>query len=227
MDNLVFRDIRTKDADGPPQLRLVGDFDTLYKKNIDPWGQSGVDDSPMSRYYDHSRARLITALRRTGFTHTSCGLEVGCGHGHVTSLLSTALGLGGSCWFGLDISPTAVKHAASLYNELLFFAGDILEAKTLPYRLFDAVVLNQMWWYVMHQHEQLLHNAHSLLERNGLLVISQAFLEEQNYGREIADGFSGMLKCLMAPGFDLIYVQYDDTGRFIHHDGVAVFRKKS
>jgi len=74
--------------------------------------------------------------------------------------------------------------------------------------------------------KQALENCKSYLMDNGLLILSQAFLKEQRYAKDIADGFDGALKLLMNyPGLRLIEAHYEDTGLLPYYDGLIILRK--
>src|SRR5690349_1107892 len=98
-------------------LELIGDFEGMYREDDDPWNQAARPglDLPRQRYYTQSRANLIKILRGrlTPYpARTRLGLEVGCGHGHVTKLLQDTLWMN---WDGMDVSKTAVDRASKLY----------------------------------------------------------------------------------------------------------------
>lgn len=219
------------------ELQFVGDFDGLYTTQPDPWGQTGdiysKSVTPTTAYYHNSRNRLYRVLRSLvgagngGFR----GLEIGCGHGHVTSLLNTLLPV----WEGMDISPKAVEQARLFHPGGIFHVGDVRNPRHMRAPVaFDVVLLCQVWWYVLQNYDTLrttLRNCLDLLNPEGdkLLVISQAFLDDQRYGREIAVGFQGALRELTNkdydPVFQVIHADYDDTNRYKFHDGIIVLRK--
>lgn len=220
MKDYVFRQRRDN------RLEFVGDFESLYQTDKDPWNQSG-EDGEISAYYVASRARLISVVQ--GHLHELptrlTGLEIGCGHGHVTNVLSEIVG---GKWTGMDISPTAIKQAYALFPKKSFMTGDITLPSFVLNNKFDIVILGQLLWYVMHQMETVLMNCHRLLNPEGILIVSQAFLREQLYGKDIIDGFPGLLEMFMKyypQRYTLVEARYDDTQRYLHHDGVLALRK--
>jgi SAM-dependent methyltransferase len=195
-------------------LEPVFDFDGLYRAEADPWGQS-AESGDMALYYGHSRQRLIEALQTR---HRGTGLEVGCGHGHVTALLNYGLSLH---FEGMDISPAAIERAKTKYP-FPFHCGDIRQ-EHIPARQFGTVIWSQIWWYVLADWQAALENTLAMIHPGGLFVVSQAFLNYQKYGREIALGFEGA-RVLLQSRLDLIHSDYDSSGRFCHSDGLLIFR---
>lgn len=209
-------------------LEFVGDFEGLYKQSEDPWGQSGARDD-IAPYYEFSRQRLATALLAHTAGSPLRGLEIGCGHGHVTDFLRKTVG---GSWTGIDISNTAVLKARELYSECAFYTSDIRGALPFPPSAvgsFDAVILNQVLWYILGKLDDAVRNTVRLVKLDGVLVISQAFLRKQLYGKDVIDGFAGAVRYFAEKHSNLRLIEsaYDDTEQFLHHDGLLVFRKIS
>lgn len=211
-----------KDPDG--RLKFRGDFEGLYRLDPDPWGQSGGHPR-MGDYYAFSRRNLVAAL---GEVPWETALEVGCGIGYVTQMLDRAFP--GRQVAGVDISPCAVERAREMFPGLEFFVGDF-SAPALGAefgRRFGVVILNHMLWYVLHRMPVVFENVLALLQPKGHLIVQNAFLEEQGYGREIVDGFNGLVKYVMDhhfADFQVIRAQYDTSvGRYLHHDGLLVLQ---
>jgi len=212
------------------QLRLVGDFNALYTEVADPWGQSAQGGTDMDRYYAFSRARVVAAARNSTQEIPYRGLEIGCGHGHVVDTLRH------SCyypWFGIDVSPVAVETARRLYPQSTFFVEDITadwNPREMPGVLgqYNVVLLGQMLWYILPKLDAALARCATLTAPGGTFIISQAFLREQRYGRDIVDGFDGLVRLLLnrwADVFRLIEARYDDSETYCHHDGIVVLRR--
>lgn len=205
-------------AEDTGKLTFVGNFEALYAAEHDPWFQS-AESGAMARYYDFSRKRLVEALRphRTG-----SGLEIGCGHGHLTAYLQKSLCVQMT---GIDIAQKAVEKAQELHRQR-FLVSDIIGKDFEPPGSYAFVLWAQMLWYVLHEIDRALENSLRCVEPGGLLVISQAFLANQRYGREIADGFEGAVDLFR--GYDdrlrLIEARYDDSERHVHRDGLLIFR---
>jgi len=210
-----------RDQDG--ELQLVADFEGFYRDTTDPWGQSGTD-ARLKLYYQHSRATLVDMISRHP-AHTNI-LEIGCGLGYVTRQLADALP--GVAVSGMDISATAAQHARRKFPGLDFFQGDIAAAEPPSNDQHDVVILNQLLWYVLVRMENVFSNCYKMVSDGGLLVISTGFLNQQEYGRDIVDGFDGLLDyCLhkQSTNWKILDARYDDSGKFLHSDGIVILRK--
>lgn len=209
------------------QLELVGDFDGLYKSEKDPWEQSGKTGK-IGEYYLQSRARLF--VMSWSAIKSGTVLEVGCGHGLVTNTFNNIMD--GMTWEGLDISPTAIEQARKLHPKCVFHVGDVTKfGMGLPVgKRYDMIVFNQVLWYILHAMDGVVANCYNRLVPGGRLLISQAYLRHQRYGTNIANGFHGTLdlfRVRYSRQFRLIEARYDDTDKFIHHDGLLLFRRQS
>lgn len=198
------------------ELAFVGDFDGYYRDSDDPWEQSA--NAQMGRYYQLSRERLLTLASSS--PNIGRILEVGCGHGHVTRLISERFV--GSEVCGLDISNVAIAGARQRYPQLPFFCGNI-GASMLPRELteerFGLVILNQLLWYILDDLPQVLANVRTLLASDGRLLISNAFAREQRYGTAIIDHFDGAVRYFrQPPGYRLLQARFDNDGEE-HDDG--------
>jgi SAM-dependent methyltransferase len=223
MQNTVFAE-----QPGTTDLSFVGDFDAKYEAEADPWDQSG-QVGERAPYYEYSRAKLVSRLAAR-LKPGAKGLEIGCGYGYVTALLAKNYYM-----TGMDVAEKAIQRAEHLNPGIEYFRYDVTE----PYIIeqagkFHFVVLGQCWWYILHELPTALRNCLNYLETHGLLVVSQAFLKEQRYGKDIADGFDGALKLLMAfsanpmsakRSLQLVEAHYDDTGLLPYHDGLLILRK--
>lgn len=217
--------------DGRGKLQFVGDFEGLYQKYEDPWGQAADQNSPMARYYCFSRSQLLGVIQRRTLSvpqgEFTRGLEVGCGLGYVSRLLTHMTRLQ---FDGTDVSDAAVRRAQELHPKLNFFEMDITRGSAVKgeWGRYDVVILCQVLWYVMHEMSTVLDNCHKLLPPGGLLIVSQAFLNTtQRYGSDIADGFDGAMKLLLKceRQFSLIEMRYEDRLGLCHNDGLFVLRR--
>ena len=207
------------------KLHLVADWNELYREHEDPWEQSGKTGE-IASYYALSRGRLTKAIQRH-VQKPGTGIEVGCGHGVVLKHLGVYCS--NITWEGVDISDVAIEHAARVNSKFKYFVGDLLNIDPAAEGRYEVVVVNQMLWYVIHELSKALANARAMLKPDGILIVSQAFLrEEQKYAADIADGFHGLLDFLrnyQASTLRLIECCYDDRGLHLHHDGLFVMRR--
>ena len=217
-NNFVFRE----NSDG--SYMLVGDFDGLYEVESDPWGQSGTNER-LSDYYVFSRMRLMKLVRRYTIGRI---LEVGCGLGYVVDTLNKNILDRETA--GLDISEVAINKARIKFPQHGFWIGDITEVD-LSITKFDVVILNQVLWYILERLPIALINCHQALNDGGHLVLSQAFLKDnQRYGAELAEGYVGFMTYFhkiqkSVETFQLVLGDYDRSDKFEHHDGLALFEK--
>lgn len=219
-------------------LKFVGNFEEFYREDHDPWNQSGTDqDAIITGYYQVSRARLAQVLdkllsigellHKNRKAHV---LEVGCGLGYVVGMLQDKFEKT-AVITGLDVSQTAVKRAKRLFPGSRFVTGDITATDLKRVGRHEIVILNQVLWYLLEKFEIVFDNLHHILRPGGALVISTAFLENQRYGREIIDGFDGLLSYMAqhhADEYALELAKLDTSKKFLPYiDGLAVFRSKT
>lgn len=206
--------------DGLPAMDFVGDFNAKYAAEVDPWEQSGRTGE-YARYYDYSRRNLVGRLTAK-FNGNAVGLEVGCGYGYLTSMLAERQ----FKMTGLDVSELALKRAAQFHPGIEYVRADITAERFAPPGQFHFVIMAQCWWYVLHELDRAVDNCLSCLHPGGVFVLSQGFLDDQRYGKDVADGFDGALRLLMShPGLRLVQCSYDDTGLLCLHDGLIMLRK--
>lgn len=189
-------------------LTFVGDFEGLYQEIADPWQQSD-SNGLMARYYKESRATLSMLIAEHKVTQA---LEVGCGLGASTCQL---MALSGTDIIGMDISETAIDKARRAHPDQSFLTGDFADPSLttgLETPKIDAILLNQILWYVMYDLNQVLENCNEILEKNGLVIFSTAFLSKQRYGTDLFNGpkeFIAHLSQICAP-FKIDHYQQAD-----------------
>ncbi len=212
-------------AERDGQLEFIGDFDGLYRESADPWGQSGACEDTAG-YYRMSRGRRADALAQL-LPLEGRRMEIGCGHGWTLPQFETSAG---GVWEGMDICPAALAKAQQLHPGFNFYIANIMNTPPAPPNMFgryDCVILSQLLWYVLPQLGAVVQNAARFLSIGGLLVISQAFLRDQRYGREHVDGFAGTLAHLVNRHQDLALIEarYEDSGAHPFNDGLLIARK--
>lgn len=210
-------------------LSFVGDFEAFYKNESDPWGQEGTDGR-LNDYYNFSRSNLISTIESLVDSERKSIdiLEVGCGLGYVLSKLDERLSANIKVT-GMDISPTAIEKAKSLFPSLKFVVGDICSEHLKVENKYDMVIMSQILWYILEKLPRVFTNIGSLLKNDGYLIFVNAFLKEQKYGKEIVDGFDGLLRYVCSNYFGkyrIIKAEVDYSGRFLHDDGILVLMKK-
>jgi SAM-dependent methyltransferase len=214
----------TKNAAG--KLMFVGRFDDFYQNEKDPWGQKGKDKR-LKEYYRFSRQNLLKAIKDLPLNGRGHILEVGCGLGYVSSFLSQKLGLHYQVT-GADISPTAVAEAKKSFKKIPFSVMDITKPLKMS-KQYNVVIMSQILWYILERLPQTFCNLSGLIKKDGHLIFVNAFLHEQRYGKEIIDGFDGLLRHVLVKHkneYRLVNARIDYSKKFIHDDGIAVFQKR-
>ena len=126
----------------------------------------------------------------------------------------------------MDISKVAISKAIKLFPNLNFVSGDIRSTSGPPDIKYDVIILNQLLWYVLECLYDTFENCFSMLNPNGRIIISQAFLQTpQKYGKDICDGFGGLISYLSDHKFNIEHSQLDDSNSFIHNDGLVILGK--
>jgi SAM-dependent methyltransferase len=219
-DPLKAKDVFKPSLQNGQPMMDFGDFDARYLAEIDPWEQSGRTGE-RAKYYEFSRNRLVNRLT-VRFNSNACGLEVGCGYGYLTHMLAQRQ----FKMVGLDISETAIKRARIMHPGIEFKVADITAEDLPDVGQYHFLVLGECWWYVLAELRQTLENCLLCLHPGGLFILQQAFIDNQKYGRDIADGFDGALRLLMSrPNLRLVEAHYDDSGTLCFHNGLIFMRK--
>ena len=201
-------------------IKFVGDFESLYQNENDPWKQSSREPSEMKEYYDFSRKNLIDLIETKKLDQI---LEVGCGLGYTTQLIKEKANVNID---GLDVSQTAINKATTSYPHLNFFNGDI--SNYVFTKKYQTVLFMQCLWYILHDLDNVIKRIRKYIPVEGYILFSQAFLKKQNYGTEIIDGHEGLVNYFEKKSdlFDIIYSEYNQNN-MIHNDGLLLVRRKS
>ena len=155
-------------------------------------------------------------------------LEIGCGHGHVAACLKESLPHEIKVT-GMDISKTAVEKARLLYPENSFLVGDIKNTDQV-FERYEVVIFSQILWYVIDCFPKVFENIGRLLKPNGCVVFVNAFIRDQQYGKEVVDGFDGLIRYVLDNYYDLynvINAEIELSGKYLHDDGCMIIRKKN
>lgn len=153
---------------------------------------------------------------------------MGCGLGQVCRQIADSGAA--AAVEGLDISAVAVERARRLYPSIAFHLGDFAVPE-VAHKIDrqDMVILNQLLWYVLDRLPGMLARAHEVLDDGGHLLICNAFLREpQRFGREIIDGFDGLVRYLAAHTagrFRFIQAHLHRDPALIHDDGYVLMEK--
>ena len=203
-------------------LELVGDFDGLYNDLDNPWGQDGSDDR-LGNYYKFSQNNILKHL--LNITNSKIMLEVGCGLGYVVDFFNKNSHL--MCE-GADISKVAFNKASVSFPQYTFYQLDIQDDIRFMKKKCDIVILNQVLWYVLERFENVFENVFHLLNKNGIFIISNAFMESQGYGKNIVDGFGGLVQYIenrQRDKFNILDAQLLNKEGMLYKDGCVVMEK--
>ena len=200
-------------------LQFVGDFNSLYADDSMPWGQDG-NDKRLKAYYNFSRKNLIRTVKRLKkrFKYKSA-LDIGCGLGYVTAMLAQHINVVGS-----DVSDIAVSKAKEIHTGIDFFAANICSPDFKVKDKFDIVIVNGVLWYLLDSLPQVFNNIKAALNPGGSLIIVHSFLENQRYGKDVIDGFDGLVRYLVNEqrDFCLLEASIHKTAQMEHADGIVV-----
>lgn len=212
------------------RLVFVGDFESFYKNESDPWEQSGTRYK-LRGYYGFSRSNLVNTIKSLEKYYIKRKkiniLEAGCGLGYVSLYLQTRLSSNIDIT-GMDISSIAIKKAKVLFPSIEFIVGDICSEDLHVRKKYDIVIISQMLWYILEGFPQVFANVNLLLNKEGFLIFTQGFLKEQRYGTDIVNGFDGLVKYVITKYFEkykIIKAEIDYSGKFIFDDGILVLKK--
>lgn len=191
-------------------------FNIIYKEKKDPWCQSNINDS----YYKLVRNKLVEILQY----HININiLEIGCGNGFSTHYLYSNLKNKNNTFFGCDCSNIAIKNALENYSNISFFTHNIKNKFTLTTK-FDYVIFGDLLWYILDDLELCINNAIEILNKNGKIIFYNAFLKEQRYGKNIIDGFEGLVNFIKTK-FKKKNIYYEFKSNFIEYKylGLVIF----
>jgi SAM-dependent methyltransferase len=202
-------------------IEFVGDFNGFYENESDPWGQSG-GDKRLGEYYAYSRKNIVSNLSKNNI---KTALEVGSGLGYVVDYINK----NSSCICeGSDISDNAINKSSVLFEKYNFYCMDIQDKDIIIPKKYDAVIVNQVLWYILEDFNIVFENILKLLNVDGYLIISQAFLDEQKYDIDIINGFGGLIQYVQntqKQRFKLLKAEYYSDKGLLHNDGILIAQK--
>jgi len=216
----ISKDYVFKENNG--DLEFVGDFDGLYSEDDNPWGQNGKDDR-LGSYYKFSQKNILNHLKNR--VKSKSLLEVGCGLGYVVNFFNKNSHL---VCEGVDISEIAIDKAKLSFPQYVFHKLDIQDDLLCVRKKYDIVILNKVLWYVLEKFENVFENVYNLLNDNGVFIISNGFMDSQRYGKDIIDGFDGLLQYIenrQSDKFKIIEATLFNKNDLLYKDGCIVMEK--
>ena len=158
--------------------KFVGEFEKMYQKVSDPWGQS------RDFYYSSlSRRSICYFIEKYGIQSI---VEWGCGLGRTTNYIKentiTDIDI-----LGIDISETAIDKAKNFYPNLEFKTDNILNIS--KYKDFDCIFFSEITWYLLEDNKiDRLFNiiSENFKGKNKFLLHNLVFYKGsvQQYGKE-------------------------------------------
>lgn len=120
---------------------FVGDFESLYRGDQNPWNQLDAGPENESR-----RALAVSLCKRYQMSSRSTvTVELGCGFG----LLTSALADHGFISHGVDISETAIKFAKEMNNSGTYHNFDVVEFENIISLAPDILLMSEISWYIL------------------------------------------------------------------------------
>lgn len=156
--------------------RLVGEFEEMYRDFDNPWRQLHIES------FASDKAVILNLLQRLRAAFgVARVLEIGCGLGQFTKRIHD-LGLDS---IGMDVSPTAIDKAKSLYSGPRFAQGDISDGGLISDLAPDVIVMCEVTWYVLEKLPGFLDTLRNRLPNAFLLhSLSTYAADEQKVGRD-------------------------------------------
>ena len=151
----------------------------------------------MNKFYEYSRNAFQEQLKLC-VPEKSLILEIGCGSGETTKLISEALPY--CAVTGSDISESAIKKAKSNFPKLKFYVLNILDGHaTEP---TNVIILSNMIWYVLHEPATLARNITQSFSFNGgeccyLFVQNALFKSKQKYAVDVVNSIGTLTDFLI------------------------------
>jgi len=216
----ISKDYVFKENNG--KLEFVGDFDGLYSEDDNPWGQNG-EDNRLGNYYKFSQKNILNHLKNR--VKSKSLLEVGCGLGYVLDFFNKNSHL---VCEGADISKVAIDKAKLSFPQYVFHKLDIQIDTISLKKKYDIVILNKVLLYVLEKFENVFENVYNLLNKNGIFIISNGFMDSQRYGKNIVDGFGGLVQYIennQSDKFKIIEAQLINKKDMLYKDGCIVMEK--
>ncbi len=152
--------------------KLIGQFEEMYQKFDDPWMQS---DQPNQ----YSRTMAIMNIKRYKISSL---IEVGCGLGYYANRIHQETGI---IPYSIDISPTAIEKAKTLFPQLNFHVDTLANLHALPNKSsYDCILLADVTWYILEQLKDI--NDMLLTHFKGKYLINNfvTYKGTQLYGKE-------------------------------------------
>jgi len=138
----------------------------LFDKDYNKGKWDYLNQIPVER----SRCSLISVACDSYIPKNASILDIGCGEGVLTDYLHRSMKRN---YVGIDFSQKAIDIALEKRPKLQFFREDAVKYK--PTRLYDAIVFNEVLYYV--KHNEVMKYYSDYLTPQGIIIISNWYLD--------------------------------------------------
>lgn len=170
--------------------KFIGNFEQLYRDFEDPWHQS------KDEHINNSRRNMALSWceRLRDLNSVSRVIELGCGFGHLTSILQHR----GFSAVGIDVSEEAIRKARIQHPGSVFVAGNVEDFNLLKKFDPDIFIMAEITWYVLDHLEKLISEMIKFKEERDKPVYLIHLLTtyspgKQQYGRDKFTDLDGIL----------------------------------
>ena len=172
---------------------------------------------PDAKGYEKGTRRHNNVISRYMWANrfiTGTTIDMPCGMGWGTSYISNA-----DLLIGIDKCPDAIKKAKSLYSDISFRVGDMLNTN-LPFDLADTVICCEGYEHVKrHEQFRLMEEIHRILRPKGmaLLTVPIAKYMGDHTGNEfhLYEPTLGEVEVTLAGKFEVIEFTKPNVARFV------------
>ena len=117
--------------------KFIGEFEKMYKKFEDPWGQTTKEN------VENSISRQVVCNYIKHFQINTI-VQFGCGLGRTTNFIYENTGID---ILGVDISETSIKKSKMKYPKLKFSVNDI--ENIYEYKQYECFYFSKITWYIL------------------------------------------------------------------------------
>lgn len=155
--------------------KFVRDFETMYQKVEDPWGQRAchVNDT-----VNNGALTFLTNLYSRWQKQPQSILDVGCADGYFAESLLSLSASSCASYVGTDISSTVIQKAheftaaSETKPQMKFLVDDIRVLNKGFVRRFDAIFSAKTLYYVAPEIDDVLENLDQYLQPGGVLCFT-------------------------------------------------------
>jgi len=152
--------------------KLVGEFEEMYQDFDDPY-----ENSEGERFASE-KAVCINLIESLPIQNV---VDLGCGFGQLTNRIQKVC----PSVTGLDLSPTAIKKASTVYPNCNFLVSEFPDLDLLRKLAPDCIVMAEITWYVLDQLDGFIEFLRDEMPNTYLIHMLMTYADgEQKYGAE-------------------------------------------